>query len=340
MTYQPPEENFPYDPAGIEAMDKWGRDHPWAFRTIQVATLIAFLWLIGLFAHVLQTVAYVVALAWVAFLLVVHRRDFAARLFEQALANTRRFWSWAVAAALGKLFLWRNREARSLSLKAESGSVAHALSLDTPEADIMLARTRPELIRQLDTLRAKERRDYHDELDIRRISQMIQDIDAKQFGPTLVQRPMSELGAVGRPQGFFGAVAGSKLWIAAGAAFLGLLALLGFQTARLEHAKADVREARADLAMSERNLAAARETATALAENARQAAAQSRQTAETIETERALRARSDRERRRIQDALEQARAGAPIDYGFGGVRDAGDQSGAGRGDDAAAPGAG
>lgn len=106
-------------------------------------------------------------------------------------------------------------------------------------------------------------------------------------------------------------------WIAMG------LAAFGIQTARLEHAKGDLRDARADLAMSQRHLADAAETVRDLSTQVNRANAAASQTAETIEAERARRLRAEREARRIRNAIEQARAGESVDYGFGGVRDDG-----------------
>ena len=97
----------------------------------------------------------------------------------------------------------------------------------------------------------------------------------------------------------------------------------GIQTWRLNNAKAGERAARADLAMTERALGEARATQERLANAVREADAQTQQTAVSIEAERARRLRAEREARRIRDAVEQARNGGPIDYGFGGVRDAG-----------------
>lgn len=96
-------------------------------------------------------------------------------------------------------------------------------------------------------------------------------------------------------------------------------------------------EARADLAQTERALVAARETQARLADAVREADTQTRQTAETIEQERARRLRAEREARRIRDAQAQAAAGGPVDYGFGGVRDAGGAA-PGPGDDRPAGG--
>jgi len=106
-------------------------------------------------------------------------------------------------------------------------------------------------------------------------------------------------------------------WIVVG------IGAFGIQTARLENAKDDLQDARADLAMSERNaadLANTNERLTAEVNNANREVSQS---AANWQAERDRRLRAQQEARRIRDAVEQARAGNSVDYGFGGVRDDG-----------------
>jgi len=101
------------------------------------------------------------------------------------------------------------------------------------------------------------------------------------------------------------------------------LGLLGLQTGRIGNLKDDVRDLRADIAMQERHLADASELVRELSTQVNSANAAASQTAQTIEAERARRLRAEREARRIRDAMDQARAGGGVDYGFGGVRDDG-----------------
>lgn len=82
-------------------------------------------------------------------------------------------------------------------------------------------------------------------------------------------------------------------------------------------------EARATVESLEREVMEASAQRDALADAVASADAQSQQAAQTIEAERARRLRAEREARRIRDAMEQARAGNDVDYGFGGVRDTG-----------------
>jgi uncharacterized protein with ATP-grasp and redox domains len=80
-------------------------------------------------------------------------------------------------------------------------------------------------------------------------------------------------------------------------------------------------EARATVETLEREVMEASAQRDALADAVANATADSQQAAETIEAERARRLRAEREARRIRDAMEQARSGNPVDYGFNGVRD-------------------
>jgi hypothetical protein len=80
-------------------------------------------------------------------------------------------------------------------------------------------------------------------------------------------------------------------------------------------------EARATVETLEREVMEASAQRDALADAVASADAQSQQAAETIEAERARRLRAEREARRIRDAMDQARAGGNVDYGFGGMRD-------------------
>ncbi len=151
--------------------------------------------------------------------------------------------------------------------------------------------------------------------------------------------------APARAHGLLGPIAGGPLagvlaspmtWVAL--AFALPATWGGIQTARLNHAKGDLREARADVRRLERESMALAAERDLLADAARAADAQSRATAETIEQERARRLRAEREARRIRDAMDQARAGAPVDYGFDGVRDDGAASPSAGGDNPAGGG--
>lgn len=160
-------------------------------------------------------------------------------------------------------------------------------------------------------------------------------IEGRAAPPALVRR--EGVGALGflpavSAIGMLGAVRPWMLWSAAVGLSMGFGAI---QSARLENAKGDLREARGDVQRLERETAALSVERDLLADAARQAAAQSQATAQTIEQERARRLRAEREARRIRDAMEQARAGGSVDYGFGGVRDDGAASSGAGGDNAA-----
>ena len=151
---------------------------------------------------------------------------------------------------------------------------------------------------------------------------------------TLGDKPMSLFGAVGQPRRFLPALPGlawAQVLMTPWTLVVLALAGVGVQTARLNNAKDDLTEARGDLAAAVRSLETARETAERLADGIQQADAQTRATAELVERERRRRSAAEREARRIRDAMEQARAGSPVEYGFGGVRDAEPVPGAGDG---------
>jgi hypothetical protein len=166
---------------------------------------------------------------------------------------------------------------------------------------------------------------------------------------TMIQRELARL--EGRPEPepaqvgirrFLPAVAAPSIllspvtWIAA--AFALVAAWGGWNHVRAGHLENQRDEARADLAATERHLAAAQTERDLLAERAAAADAQSIQTAANIEAERARRTRTERELRRIRDAMAEAGSDGPIDYGFGRVRDAGEPPAAAG--DSAGPAAG
>lgn len=110
------------------------------------------------------------------------------------------------------------------------------------------------------------------------------------------------------------------------------LALAGVQTGRLNHAKHDLTESRAAEARLERTLTERTAERDAARDAANDANHDNAETARMVEAERARRLRAEREARRIRDAMEQARAGGPVDYGFGSVRPSDGSPGADSGD--------
>lgn len=152
---------------------------------------------------------------------------------------------------------------------------------------------------------------------IRREMARIEGRDAPQAAPTRVR---GFLGPLAVAPGL-GLLASPTAWLAVGGvALFGWGAWNGVQADRF---RAERNEARSELASVERDLVAANAERDLLRDAASQAVEASRVTAANIEAERARRLRAEREARRIRDAMEQARAGGNVDYGFGGVRDAG-----------------
>lgn len=162
------------------------------------------------------------------------------------------------------------------------------------------------------------------------IAERRQSFDAPAERPSRIRALFAPL-ATANP--LAGILMSPALWVAA--AFAIPAAGAAVQTMRLHHAKHDLTEARADLAQTERTLAARTTERNLLARRAAAADAQSQRTADNIEAERARRLRTERELRRVRDAMDQAGSSGPIDYGFGGVRDAGPSPGPG--DGASAP---
>lgn len=138
---------------------------------------------------------------------------------------------------------------------------------------------------------------------------------------------LSEFGAVGQPRSFLGPLAPASLALGAVRPWMlwtGAIAAVGvwgaYNDVRAGRLENERNEALATVESLEREVMATSAERDMLRDAAVQADAQSQQAAQTIEAERARRLRAEREARRIRDAMEQARAGNDVDYGFGGVR--------------------
>ncbi len=248
----------------------------------------------------------------------------------------RRMWSWCVARLQGARAYRFDGEERaqedqlretrvSLAMMASATDDPDQLRMATDIEDGAEKRLAVLLGKpQLALAEKRERDDIQRALQARR-----QSFDA----PRLVQRTDGGW----RPQGFaaIGAMAAFRPWMAWAGAIALLLGLVGVQTGRLANAKADLREERAETAALARDLAQTNAERDLLADAVQQAGAQNRQAAETMEAERARRLRAEREARSIRNAMEQARAGNSVDYGFGGVRDDGQATPGASGGDSA-----
>lgn len=203
----------------------------------------------------------------------------------------------------------------------EGRTALYAVDQDTPEGDVQASIQRDAWTTQIGRLEAIDNRNRDQEYLLRQLRRNVRDLDGAESvrhatPASLGNMRMGLLGPVA-------AVSWFRPWMI-WAALLALATAWGLTQSALKERVEDQRDqARADLAQAERALVAARETQERLAQIAREADAQTRQTAESIEAERARRLRAEREARRIRDAVEQARNGGSIDYGFGGVRDAG-----------------
>ena len=124
--------------------------------------------------------------------------------------------------------------------------------------------------------------------------------------------------------GPIGAVAGGwQVWAAGGVAVLALVGWGGWEHNRAKRYEAEASEANAALFAARDHLAAANVLNAELRETVTEANQSAGTSARTWEAERARRLVAERELRRIRNAMDQARAGGPVDYGIGGVRDAG-----------------
>lgn len=134
---------------------------------------------------------------------------------------------------------------------------------------------------------------------------------------------------VAAPRRFLGPLAASPVLAILLSPYTWLVALGAFcvlQMGLKERVENQRDEARRELAEVEESLDALVILNDRLQRDINNANRSAAQTAETIEAERARRLEAERVARRIRNEMERARAGAgAVDYGFGGVRDAGDR---------------
>lgn len=216
----------------------------------------------------------------------------------------------------------------------EGKTAIHAVDMDSPEGDIQAAAQRAAWTTQIARLEAIDARNRDQEYLLRQLRRNVRDLDAREAQAHatpggLGNQRLAAFGAVGQRRGFLGPIAAANpllalvtnpvAWMAA--AFVLLAGWGGWNHARAERMEHQRDNARAELDATERDLLAATAERDLLRDAAAQADAQSQQAAQTIEAERARRLRAEREARRIRDAMDQARAGGSVDYGFGGVRD-------------------
>lgn len=144
---------------------------------------------------------------------------------------------------------------------------------------------------------------------------------------------LAAFGAMDRPAGIMGTLTntGSGGWVAWGV-IIALVAsgwvAAGVQGALKEGVEAQRDKWKADYTQVARANESLRAANADLSQMVSAADAQTRQTVATIEEERARRVRAEAEARRIRNEMDQARAGGPVDYGFGSVRNDGPGAGA------------
>lgn len=206
----------------------------------------------------------------------------------------------------------------SLGLMAQAAAAGPDMS---DEQAIFLSASTKGMRDRIEVLLGNPRRTLPQERELVMIQRELARLEGREAAPVAAPSRIRGLMATAAANPLLAVLSHPATWVAA--AFCVPAAWGSVQTWRLNNAKGDLREARASLRATEEALVTARATQERLAQAVRDADTQTRQTAETIEAERARRVRAEREARRVRDALEQARAGGVIDYGFGGVRDAG-----------------
>ena len=243
----------------------------------------------------------------------------------------RRMWAWWTVAFAQNPLQRRRRvtegqvdTARETRVMLEIMADATAAGPDmTDDQRLLLAQALPGMRARESRLLEIPNRSSIEENELLMIRREMARIEGRDEAPQIVPR---HGGA--RAQGFLGMAAANPLmailmspatWVAV--AFAVPAAWGGFHKARGDRLERQRNEARAELAATERELVQASAERDLLADAVNAATQQSAQAAETIEAERARRLRAEREARRIRDAMEQARAGNSVDYGFGGMRD-------------------
>lgn len=222
----------------------------------------------------------------------------------------------------------------SLSLMADAKAAGAEM---TDEQAIFLSSSMEGMRNRISVLLGVPDRSLAQDRELVMIQRELARLEGRTDAPVLV--PREDAPTTG-PKRFLGAVAGLQLWHVLAVGWAVTFGTLAVQTARLENAKDDLRDSRADLAMSERNAADLASTNQRLAEEVNNANRDASASAANWRHERDIRVRAQREARSIRNEIDAARAGEPVDYGFGGVRDDGAPPPAAPSGDASSGGAG
>lgn len=293
----------------------WAGAHPLAFRTLIVLGGWALARIAG---GVLSLVATLALAVWV-FVLVIRywQTPWVLPAWRFVKASALDLWDWAWARFNGIPEQQRRVAARrAADFAIEAKSVDVAIAADSPEGDSQLVAQLTawdEEIERLLTLPRRRTKAENDQLSA--MSKQRQAMQAQLLGAGAIPAaPLAAFGSVGNRQGFFGpvaAIAGGKLWIAGAAVFVALLGALGFQTARLDHAKDDLREARSerDAALQYGNdMAALAERRNQDVANVREENADSRDLIESVQSRNARLEARERERNRLAQENNNAAA--------------------------------
>ena len=300
----------------------WAGAHPLAFRTLIVLGGWALARIAG---GVLSLVATLALAVWV-FVLVIRywQTPWVLPAWRFVKASALDLWDWAWARFNGIPEQQRRVAARrAADFAIEAKSVDVAIAADSPEGDSQLVAQLTawdEEIERLLTLPRRRTKAENDQLSA--MSKQRQAMQAQLLGAGAIPAaPLAAFGSVGQPRRFLPAIAAAGsplLWGVA--ALAGVTAWGAWERSEKIEAQAELRQASDALEVTQAELRAA----SVAAENRRVALENARASAEvtreTIERERRISRRAQQEARSIRDAVDQARAGGPIEYGFGSVR--------------------
>lgn len=194
----------------------------------------------------------------------------------------------------------------------EARATRRAMNADTAVGDIQVATVRAAWIEQIYLLQGIHNRDRAQELLLAQLRRNVRDLDREQVerngAPTAPAAPPRALfGAPNASGGVLGLIAGVRPWMLLAGAGATLLAFLGVQTARLNHAKADLRETRIALVTIEQQRDDWKATAGVYSAAVTAATRDAVRAAAALEAERQRQARAAalerRRQREIQDVL-------------------------------------
>lgn len=191
----------------------------------------------------------------------------------------------------------------------EGRTALYAIDKDTIEGDIQAATQRSAWAAQIKLLEQLSYRDRAKELLLAQLRRNVREIDDanSRRHPTpenIGFQRMAALGPVGGGVGILGLLGGVRPWMLWSGALASVFAWSGIQTARLNHAKADLNEARDAVETLEQQRDDWKERATQYAQAVTDAREIATQNAQQLEAERRRQARAAETERRRQRELQ------------------------------------